>query len=81
MRTEQFNNELRNLSAMVNTWDADELFVVSYKDLLAKVKADEDRARRQQHAQRMRKLLMLQAQFLMNAWLEAKREEEARFIQ
>jgi hypothetical protein len=75
MRAEKFDERLRILSAIVGSFDSDELFIIEYGDLLKDVKADEDPQRRQQHAQRMKKLLMIQAEFLLNAWLAAKRDE------
>lgn len=75
MKTDKFDERLRILSAMVGSFSSDELFIIEYGDLLKDIRTDEDQQRRKQHAQRMKKLLMIQAEFLMNAWLAAKRDE------
>ena len=75
MHQEQFERELKNLAAMVATWDADELFTQEYEVLLTKIKAGTDQASRVEQVTRMRKLLMMQAEFLIKAWLAAKRDE------
>lgn len=72
MRAEKFDNRLRILSALVGSFNSDELFIVEYADLLGDIKVDSDQQRRGRNAQRMRKLLMLQAEFLINAWLKEK---------
>ena len=72
MHQEQFERDVKNLSAMVGTWDADQLFNQEYEALLAKVRAGTNQEAKAEQAQRMRNLLMLQSEFLMNAWLTAK---------
>ena len=74
MRTEKFDERLRILSTLVGSFNSDDLFIIEYGDLLKDIRTDEDRQRRAQHALRMRKLLMIQAEFLMNAWLRAKHD-------
>lgn len=76
MKTENFDQELKTLAAMVGSFQSDVLFNQEYEALLAKIKMDSDLSRRQKKAKRLRKLLMHQAQFLMNEWLKAKREYE-----
>ena len=73
MTPQLFDDELRNLSKTVGTWDADELFPVMYEDLLAKIKAGTDQDRKIEQAQRMRKLLMNQARFLIQQHIDLQR--------
>lgn len=73
MRTETFEKELQNLSLLVGSWNADELFCSCYQDLLNKVKAGDGHEQKVEQAGRMRKLLMHQTEWMMNQWLSAKR--------
>lgn len=74
MRAEQFDERLKILSAMIGSFSSDELFIVEYGDLLQDIKVDSDPQRRGRNAKRMKKLLMIQTEFLMNAWLRAKHD-------
>jgi len=58
-------------------WSSDELFVSFYEEILEKIKAGNDTAIKSSRAIRMRKLLMLQSEFIINEWLKTKRESEA----
>ncbi len=73
MKTQDFNDRLRMLSAMTGSGEATELFSIAYEELLGQVKAVEDRQKRQEYAARMRRLLDLQLAYMMNAWLRGQR--------
>lgn len=78
MKPETFDTELRNLAILVGSWDSDELFNDFYLELLEKIKAGEDPDIKYSQVIRMRKILMIQSEFLINAWLRAKRESETK---
>ena len=69
MQTAIFDNRLRELSAMVGSDQSAELFNGEYETLLNDIRRDDDLERRTGHAARMKKLLLIQAGFLMNAWM------------
>jgi hypothetical protein len=74
MNTEIFENELKQLAMMAESWDSDTLFNVSYEQLLGRIKTS-DSASRHDWLLRLKKLAMIQVGFLMNAWLRADREQ------
>ena len=76
MTPETFDNELKNLSLLIGSWNADELFYECYKELLEKVRAENDASIKYSRASRIKKLALLQTQWLMNQWLIEKRKHE-----
>jgi hypothetical protein len=74
MNNEIFENELKQLAMMAESWDSDTLFNVSYEQLLGRIKTS-DSSLRKDWLLRLKKLAMVQINFLMNAWLVADREQ------
>ncbi len=74
MNQERFENELKQLASLAESWDSDCLFNSSYEDLLARIK-ESNSASRPAWLRRMKRLAMVQVGFLMNAYLKADREE------
>jgi hypothetical protein len=61
MTANDFDNRLRELSAMTASDQVVDLWSQDYAELLEQVRADGDNDRRTAHAGRMKKLLMIQA--------------------
>jgi len=74
MKTDEFESRLKELSAMVGSDQAMELFNQSYENLLNEVKAQPEP--RYEMFARMRKLLMHQAAYLMKGWIRENRKQE-----
>ena len=74
MRSKKFDEKLRELSVLAGSDKTDVLFEKSYEDLLSEVRGDRNNARRYGHALRLKRLLMIQAEHLMNRWVKADRE-------
>ena len=70
MENEVFESELKQLSVLCERTESTDLFNSSYEELIKKVKGGPEQFQR---AERMKKLLMLQAGFLAREWLRAKR--------
>ena len=68
-----FETELKNLSLLVKSFDSDELFIESYKELLMKVKDGDDPSTKYNQAKRMKEILMVQTAFMMNEHIRAQR--------
>lgn len=75
MKTEEFDTKLKELAMMVGSDQTDELFGNEYESLLKEIKKDEATPERQEMLQRMRRLLDLQAEFLMGEWLRLNRQQ------
>ncbi len=63
--------ELRFLSGDLSTMDK---FAEVYQSLLEEAKAIEDKDRRQTRARALQKIILKQAEFLINQYLQAQRE-------
>lgn len=72
---EEFDRAVYEISACVGNSCACDLFEVLYSDLLQEVSHDPDHDRRTIRAARLRRLLMLQAEYLMNRYLTLQRNE------
>ena len=70
MDAQVFKNRMGELAAMVRNDQSMELFADSYELLLNEISVDDDRQRRQEHAARMKRLLLQQAAYLMNAHIK-----------
>lgn len=73
MDAEQFEGRLRELQAMTRQDVATELFEQAYESLLTDVRALP--GPRYEKVGRMQRVLMHQAEWLMNEWLRAKRND------
>ena len=80
MTADQFNGRLKELSAITGSEQSMELFNQEYERLLVDVKADRDAARRYGHAERLKKILLIQAGFLMSGWIAHSRTTVGPFM-
>ena len=70
MENAEFENRLKELSAMSESLETDVLFNECYESLLADVKGGPEQFQR---AERMKRLLLLQAAFMTRQWIKSKR--------
>lgn len=75
METKTFETKLKELSFLVGSDQSDTLFNSEYELLLNEIKNDMPTPERQEMLTRMRRLLDLQAEFLMGEWLRLNRSE------
>lgn len=75
MKTKTFETKLKELAMLTGSDQSDALFNADYQALLNEVKKDEATPARQERLQRMRRLLDLQAEFLMGEWLRLNRQQ------
>ena len=73
MENSLFENELRNLSLMAESWQSDTLFIQEYENLLGQVRKGTDQDVKYGQLLRMKKLALLQTAFLMRAYLREQR--------
>ena len=74
MNEQEFNDKISALTFLIGEDAAVDLFNQEYETLLNDVKALP--GPRYAKFARMKKVLLLQAQYLMNEWLKANRESE-----
>ena len=72
MNEQEFNDKILALTFLIGEDEATELFNEEYESLLYAVKGLP--GPRYAKFARMKKVLLLQAEYLMNEWLKAKRE-------
>ncbi len=76
-----FNTSVSELEFLACREDADELFTQDFADVWKQVCADTDKDRRAAHHDRLRKLCLVQAAWMLVMYHKAKDEHEAQEMQ
>jgi len=75
METSTFDERLKALAAITGSWKHSDAWSAEYEQMLKEVKADTDRARRYAQADRLRRLMDHQLEFMLNTWVAESRRQ------